>query len=368
MEPKSEINGEPGREPGKKKIAIAALIILAIAAAATVYMYHSYAATHVSTDDAFMEGTIYTIAPKVPGTVSHVYVNDNQLIKKGDLLVTIDPSDYEAKLKEAGAKLDMEKAKLGEFESRLETAGKMLIESEGKAKSSLANLAARKADLDQANKDAKRAENLYASEAISREKYEKTLTSLKVLTAESALAERQLGVSEESINTQRAVVAMAKSMMVTQEKTIEKETAVFTQARLNYNYTRIYAPSDGYVNKKSVESGNQVQTGQPLMAVVPLDDVWVVANYKETELARIKPGQRVSIKVDAYPGKTFHGKVDSFMAGTGSVFSLFPPENATGHYVKIVQRLPVKILLDKESRSEHQFRIGMSVVPTVIVE
>ncbi|MDO9530463.1 MAG: HlyD family secretion protein [Syntrophales bacterium] len=134
------------------------------------------------------------------------------------------------------------------------------------------------------------------------------------------------------------------------------------------SYTKIYAPSHGYVTKKSVEVGNQIQIGQPLMAVVPLDDVWVTANYKETELDKVKPGQRVEIRVDTYSGKVFEGTVQSIMAGTGAVFSLFPPENATGNYVKVVQRIPVKIVLDKGSNRDHIFRIGMSVVPTIIIK
>jgi membrane fusion protein (multidrug efflux system) len=132
-------------------------------------------------------------------------------------------------------------------------------------------------------------------------------------------------------------------------------------------YTKIYAPSDGYITKKNVEVGNQVQAGQPLMALVPLKDVWIVANYKETQLTSVRPGQKVQIKVDMYPGKTFSGVVDSIMAGTGSVFSLFPPENATGNYVKVVQRIPVKIILEKATDPEHILRVGMSVQPTIAV-
>ena len=138
-------------------------------------------------------------------------------------------------------------------------------------------------------------------------------------------------------------------------------------AELNLSYTKICAPSDGYITRKSVEAGNQIQPGQPLMAVVALDDIWIVANYKETQLKNVKPGQRVKIKVDTYPGRIFTGKVDSIMAGTGAVFSLFPPENALGNYVKVVQRVPVKIVLDKEANKENILRIGMSVIPTVYV-
>jgi membrane fusion protein, multidrug efflux system len=137
---------------------------------------------------------------------------------------------------------------------------------------------------------------------------------------------------------------------------------------LRKSYTKIAAPADGYIAKKAIEIGNQVQTGQPLMAVVALGDVWIVANYKETQLERMKPGQKVEVRVDSYPGRTFTGKVDSVMAGTGAVFSLFPPENATGNYVKVVQRIPVKILLDKGTDPDHVLRVGMSVEPTVLVD
>ena len=136
---------------------------------------------------------------------------------------------------------------------------------------------------------------------------------------------------------------------------------------MSRSYTKIYAPSDGYISKRSVEIGNQIQSGQSLMSVVPLDDLWITANYKETQLERVKPGQKVKIKVDTYPDKAFDGQVNSVMAGTGAVFSLFPPENATGSYVKIVQRIPVKIILDKGTDPAHALRIGMSVVPTILI-
>jgi membrane fusion protein (multidrug efflux system) len=140
-------------------------------------------------------------------------------------------------------------------------------------------------------------------------------------------------------------------------------------AELNLGYTKIYAPTDGYITKRTVEIGNQIQAGQPLMAVVPLaqEDIWITANYKETQLEKVKPGQKVEIKVDTYPGKVFYGRVDSIMSGTGAVFSLFPPENATGNFVKVVQRIPVKIIPEKGADPSHLLRIGMSVVPTILI-
>jgi membrane fusion protein (multidrug efflux system) len=148
---------------------------------------------------------------------------------------------------------------------------------------------------------------------------------------------------------------------------MQKE-ATAALAELNYEYTKIYAPVDGYVTRKSVQTGNQIQPGQPLMAVVALNDIWVTANFKETEMENIRPGQRVELTVDSYPGKVFSGKVDSIMAGTGVSFSLFPAENATGNYVKVVQRIPVKIVLDEGTDKDHVLRVGMSVEPTVIAK
>jgi membrane fusion protein (multidrug efflux system) len=172
---------------------------------------------------------------------------------------------------------------------------------------------------------------------------------------------------EASLDTQKAVIKQTETSLIPQQAQIQQKDATLKGAELNKSYTKIYASSDGYIAKRSVEVGNQIQPGQSLMAVVTLDDIWITANYKETQLERVKPGQKVKIKVDTYPGKVFYGKVDSVTAGTGSVFSLLPPENATGNYVKIVQRIPVKIILDKGTDPSHVLRIGMSVVPSILV-
>jgi membrane fusion protein (multidrug efflux system) len=166
------------------------------------------------------------------------------------------------------------------------------------------------------------------------------------------------------------LIKQTEARIPSQKAQIRQKEAALQGAELNRGYTKIYAPADGYITKRTVEVGNQIQAGQPLMAVVPLDqeDIWVTANYKETQLKKMKPGQRVEIKVDTYPGHVFYGKVDSVMAGTGAVFSLFPPENATGNFVKVVQRIPVKIIFDKGSDPGHLLRIGMSAVATILVE
>ncbi|MDD2752275.1 MAG: HlyD family secretion protein [Candidatus Omnitrophica bacterium] len=282
----------------KKGKVIFFLVISGILVAGALVVYVIYGFTHITTDDAYIEGRIHSIAPKIPGTVKAVAVDDNQIVKKGEVLVEIDPLDYELKVSEAQANLDI-----------------------------------RKAAFEQASRDKERAEVLYKQEVYPKERHENTLTAYNLAKAQVEAAQAQFKISQQ-----------------------------------NLEYAKIYAPTDGYVTKKSVEAGNQLQTGQSLMAVIALDDIWVVANYKETQLKNVKPGQRVEIKVDTYPGKKFSGKVDSIMAGTGAAFSLFPPENALGNYVKVVQRIPVKIVFDKNTDTSHVLRIGMSCVPTIITK
>lgn len=323
----------------KKRRAFAVVGVLVALGLTAGYFYGQYRKTHVTTDNAFIEGNIHTIAAKINGTVKVIYVHDNQLVKKGDLLVEIDPIDYDVKLREAASALDVEKAKLTESESRIESAK--------------ANLELARANLKLAETDKARAEKLITEHAIPQERYDRAVTAHEVARAQVKAAEDQL--------------RQAESQKVTQFSSIRQKEAVTSQANLNFKYTKITAPADGYITKKSVQTGNQILAGQPLMALVSLTDIWITANYKETQLTNIKPGQEVRIVVDSYPGKTFKGKVDSIMAGTGVSFALFPAENATGNYVKVVQRIPVKITLDEGSDREHILRIGMSVEPTVII-
>ena len=357
----------PRKNSGRKKIGIIILILLIAIGAIIIFFYLRYKATHVTTDNAFIEGAIHTIASKVSGTVKAIHVRDNQSVKKGDLLIEVDPVDFDVKVKEASSKLDEEKAKFLEVEAKIETAKRQLLELKTKMETAKANLELQQANRKQAEIDEKRAENLYKREAISRERYEKTKTEFDVAVAREKAATEQLRQAEMAIETQGAVIRQAEAAKIVKLSTIKEREAGLRVAELNYGYTKIYAPSDGYVTKKSVEVGNQIQAGQPLMAIVPLYDIWVIANYKETQLEKVKTGHKVKIKVDTYPGKTFKGKVESIMAGTGAVFSLFPPENATGSYVKVVQRIPVKIVLEEGADPEHILRIGMSVVPMIIV-
>jgi len=342
--------------------------LMAIIGIVAVYSYVQYKSIHITTDDAYVDGNIHTIASKVPGTVIKILVNDNQFVKKGDVLLELDPADYEVKTNEASSGFNAEKAKIPEIGAKIEAAKKQVAEMDAMVQTAKANRELQEANLAQAEIDIRRAETLYKKDAVSKERYEKMTTGYKVALAQVKASAEQVKQAETALETQKAVVRQAEASRTSQLSVIKQKEAVLETAQLNYGYTKIYAPTDGYVTKKSVELGNRIKEGQPLMAVVPLGDIYITANYKETQLEKVKPGQKVEIKVDTYPGKTFKGKVDSVMAGTGAVFSLFPPENATGNYVKVVQRVPVKIVLDQNTDLEHVLRIGMSVEPTIVVE
>lgn len=328
---------QAGNSQKKKKAFIIVGMVVAVGLIAG-WFYNSYGKTHISTDDAFIDGNIHTIAARINGTVKAVLVNDNQEVKKGDLLVEIDPADYEARLRESTAALGVEKAKFAEAETKIASAR--------------ANLELAQANLKLAGTEKGRAEKLFEEQVMPRDQYDRAMTGYEVALAQAKAAEEQL--------------RQAESAKVSQASLIKQKEAQETLANLNFDYTKVYASVDGYITKKSVQLGNQIQEGQPLMAIVSLDDIWVVANYKETQMGNIRPGQQATFTVDSYSGKVFKGKVDSIMAGTGVSFSLFPAENATGNYVKVVQRIPVKILLEEGTDKDHLLRIGMSVEPTVI--
>jgi membrane fusion protein, multidrug efflux system len=282
----------------RKKVFMYLAGIVAIPAVIFLTMYVIKGLSRVTTDDAYVEGRVHTIAARINGTVDLVQVTDNQGVKKGELLFEIDPVDYQLKVSDAQANLDV-----------------------------------RKALLEQASRDRVRAEALYRQAIFPKDRYENACTVCNLTSAQLKAAEAQLKIAQR-----------------------------------NLQYTKVYAPSDGYVTKKSVEVGNQIQAGQPLMAVVDMGDVWVTANYKETQLKNVKVGQRAEIKVDTYPGSIFTGRVQSIMAGTGSAFSLFPPENALGNYVKVVQRIPVKIVFDNGTCGRNKMHIGMSCIPTIFTQ
>lgn len=363
-ETKKEISGNHKR----KKIAVAVFVLIAIAGIIIGYLYVQYKETHITTDDAFIEGDIHTIASKVPGTIKNIYVTSNQFVKKGGLLLELDSVDYDVKVKEATSALAAERSKLSELDAKTESVKKQAAELSARANAIKGLNESQQASLQQAESDMKRIEHLYKEDLVPLEKYEKTVTAYKSALAMGKASTEGLRYSMLSVETQQSVLKQIEAEKMVLLSAIMQKEALLEAAKLGLEYTKLYAPANGYVTKKTIETGNQIQVGQPVMAVVSLDDVHVVANYKETQLEKVKPGQAVEIKVDTYPDKKFKGKVESIMAGTGAAFSLFPPENATGNFVKVVQRIPIKIVLDNDTDQQHILRIGMSVEPTILVE
>ena len=278
----------------KKRIIIPIIIVLTLLAMGIMSFINSL--SYQSTDDAFIEGTLVSVAPKISGQVLKLHFNDNDFVKKGQLLVEIDPNDYKNKVDELSATLKEAKAK-HEF----------------------------------TKKDYERYSKLQLDGLCTKQEYENAKTSFEMSSAN-----------------------------------IEKLEAQLSQAKLNLSYTKIYAPQDGNISSRNVEEGNYVQIGQALTAIVS-PNIWIIANFKETQLTNIKAGQEVSIKIDTYPNKKFKGKVDSIQKASGAKASLFPPENAVGSYVKVVQRIPVKIVFD-EDFSNYTIAPGMSVIPRVKIK
>ena len=287
-----------------------------------------------STDDAYVETTTVTVSPKVAGEIVKVFIKDNQTVKAGDVVAVIDQRDYRVKLSQAQAAY--EKAILNQSNAH-------------------ANLNAANSEIELAQRDVERYENLYSAGAVSKQTLDKARTYLDSVKARQTTAEQAI-FSLDPSNNQNVADA---------ELNVLK--AQLDAATLAYEYTEVKAPIDGTVSNKRVETGMLVQPGTPLFVIVP-EDVWVVANFKETQLEKMKIGQEVDIKIDTYPHKTFKGKIDSIQRSSGAKSSLFPPENAVGSFVKIVQRIPVKIVFtEKINPEEYAIIPGMSVIPKVYV-
>lgn len=308
-----------------------------------------HATFYQSTDDAFVEGRLISVAPRVSGPVINLLVDDNDNVKAGQLLVEIDPADYEVKLHQA-------EAKLAEAKAQLEVTKKQIDEGGSNVRQSFEDVNSAESKLSFATKDHKRYTDMYKAGIVSKQDYDNSETHYTVAQANHKAATEKSKAMQSALESNKA-----KAEAVQAE--IQKLEAEVEQAKLDLSYTKIYAPQSGMVSARSVEKGNYLQVGQPLMNIVP-EHVWVIANFKEIQLTHMKKGQPVSIKVDTYPGKRFKGHVDSIQRSTGAKSSLFPPENAVGSYVKIVQRVPVKIMFDEDIRN-YNIVPGMSVVPKV---
>ncbi len=411
-------------------IGLAALVAVGILGWGGWAWYRSSA--EVSTDDAYVEGTISPVSAKVSGHVVELLVRDNQAVRLNDVLLRVDPRDYTAKRDQARAAVAVAEAnvraaraelpltrettrsQVDEVRAVLEgtrvgvrSTESAVDETRARLESKRAAAAAVRADVTaaetaqrKAKRDLERMQALMKNDYVSRREHDDAVAALETADAVLEAVRRRLSATEKEVLQTEAEVAsrvlateQARQRVAevrgtlaraeSQQQSVSVKTAELARAEaalkvaqadlavveLNLEHTVVRAPADGVVSKRSVELGQIVQPGQPLLALVPLHDVWVIANFKETQLTRIRPGQRAEVRIDSFPGATFVGAVNSISAGTGSRFSLLPPENATGNWVKVVQRVPVKILLDDKAGGNPQpLRAGMSAVVTVRVK
>ena len=413
-EPKGEARQSYFRQhPRAKWYILAGLIVLAVGG----FLLWRHFSVRESTDDAQIDGYIYPVSPRVGGHVIAVNVDDNQVVQAGTVLVQIDPRDYQVALNRALAELataeagasaarvgipvsstttqsQLSTAQAGTLEANagVEAAKKEVSAAQSRLNAAQAGLREATANNTRAEQDLKRYAELVARDEIPRQQYDTAVagaagTRAAVDSAKAAIAEAEqsIAVAGSHVAQAEARVAQAQSNVRaaqtgpqqvsisraqagSAEGNVQQKQAAVEQARLNLEYTTIKAAVAGVVGKRTAQIGQNVQPGQALMAVVPIENLWVTANFKETQLKNMRPGLRATISVDALGGRDFKGHVDSIGAATGATFSLLPPENATGNFVKVVQRLPVKIVFEPGEDPQHLVRPGMSVVPTVFLQ
>jgi membrane fusion protein (multidrug efflux system) len=404
----------PRRKRAFRLIALAVLVV-ALIAAIPIWAYYS---VRESTDDAQVDGHLIPISARVSGTILTVLVNDNQPVKAGDELVRLDPADYQVALAQAEANVASAQASTQQSEvnlpltnistrSLVSTSSAQVEEGRAgvaaaeqavnvaRARVSSANfgLAQAQANYTKSQNDLARYRELVAKDEISKQDYDAAVAAATASTAQLDAAKAAIAEAQHALDQAGAQLAQARARLASAQvehrqsresrphevaasqaqfksaqATLKQRQAELDQARLNLGYTVVQAPVDGVVSRKTAEPGMRISPGQQLMALVPLDDVWVTANFKETQLRKMRVGQRVEIEVDTYgSSRKFRGHVDSIAAASGARFSLLPPENATGNFVKVVQRVPVKIVLEPGENRSHPLLPGMSVVPTVFL-
>jgi membrane fusion protein (multidrug efflux system) len=301
--------------------------------------------SHVSTDDAYVDGPVALVSSRLSGTVSSVYVEDNWRVKEGDVLVTLDPRDFQVRVDQTRAQLARARQTVDELFAQLAAA---------QAGVDLADSQLRQAALDYQRETA-----LHKANVVSKETYDQAVTAYRIAKANVALAQHQVTQARAALGGDTEDHARYDRPIV------EQAAAALEAARLDLSHTRITAPMNGIVTHKTVHVGHRVQPGEPLMAIVPTRRLYITANFKETQLTDVRVGQPAEIEADIYPGYVYNGHVDSISMGTGSAFSLLPPENATGNWVKVVQRVPVKVVLNEPAPPDKPLRIGLSVEVSV---
>jgi membrane fusion protein, multidrug efflux system len=329
-----------------RMVLLIVVIIVVIAAIFPALRYYRYFESHVSTDDAYIDGTVALVSSRIPGTVAKLNVEENWTVKAGEPLLTLDPRDYQVRVDQAQAQLerahqsvDQLYAQLAAAEAGLNLAGSQLV---------------------QAQLDYNRAKQLRQEGVVSREFYDQSNTAMRVAVADRALAEHQVQQARAALGGGQDVDHSRYQLPL-----VRQAEAALEGAKLDLSYTQIHAPLAGIVTRKSVHVGNRIQPGEPLMAIVPTNRLYITANFKETQLTDVRVAQPVDVEADIYPGFIYKGHVDSISIGTGAAFALLPPENATGNWVKVVQRVPVKVVLNQPPPLDKPLRMGLSVEVTI---
>lgn len=357
-----DYSGNPSFWKRRPVVAIGTIVIAAILIWGCGKLANSF--SHQSTDDAFLAADIVSIAPKVSGQVTEVFVKDNQMVKAGDPLVQIDPRDFDTAVAQKKAAVIAADANTNVILSSFQ-----MLEVGVKTATATAQQSKAQADADQtraekAGADLKRAEDLIQRKIISPQEYDTAKASAEAATNTWRASQAKAESDKSKIEEAKAQLEAGRSALVRAQAQANQSAVDLDIANLSLSYTRIVAPVDGRVTRKAVEQGDYIQISQKLMAIVPTN-IWVVANFKETQLRKIRTNQPVEIRVDSIGGRKFAGRVQSIQAGSGAAFSLLPPENAVGNYVKVVQRVPVKIVFDHPVEAEHVLGPGMSAEPSV---
>ncbi len=346
--PAASLDDAPPRRR-RAPFVVLALVLIGGAAGATLWWLN---ARHFEvTDDAAIDTNISQVAAQVSGRTTAILVDDNQLVKQGQVLVELDPRDWQVKLDQAKAQLATARAQLAQAQASA-------VVQQAAIDQATANVAVAEADAAQAQQDYDRFTSI-DPRAVTKQQIDNATAGWRTSRA-------RLGAAQRALAGQKAQLISVQAQIQAAEAGVKNAEVGVENAELQLSYTKVAAPQAGYTTKRSVEPGNYVMAGQSIVSVVPTE-TWVAANFKETQLADMKPGQPVDITVDAYPGVLLRGKVDSFQAGTGGVFSTIPVENATGNWVKVLQRLPVKIVFDDPKAKEIRLSPGMSVTATVRV-
>jgi membrane fusion protein (multidrug efflux system) len=391
------------KEPAKRSYSRWIILFLVVIAAGAAIAWWMESEHYESTDDAQIEGHLDSISPRISGTVTYINpkVEDNQLVEAGTLLVELDPRDFESELEHAKANLNTRSAEVQSAQVSIPivdaTAFGQLHAAEAARQQAIAGLEAEQAnvlaaqhrlqqdealfaraerdrvrykslvdkrEISRSDYDARETEAAAAAQAVEADRAAVQSSERRIAEARALVSQRDAQIDAARTAPQQIVNARAKSQSAAGQQELAR--ADVHTAQLNLSYTKIYAPVSGVIGRKTVELGHRVQPGQSLLVIVPLDDIWITANFKETQLKRMRPGQHVSIHVDTFD-RDFNGTVENLPGAAGPLFSLFPPENSSGNYVKVVQRFPVRIRFDPDQDPQHLLRPGMSVEPRVTV-